>query len=57
MPIILEPKSDPLYQKGWSEAWSEARFETKLNDALIMIKKFNLDIDVVAKELGIDKKF
>ncbi|MEO1928206.1 MAG: hypothetical protein ABGX26_05905 [Nautiliaceae bacterium] len=53
MPIVLDPKIDPLYKKGWNEAWSEAEKKTKIKDALLIIEKFNIPIEKVAKELGL----
>ena len=55
MPFIIEPKNDPLYNKGWNEAWSEAEKNRKLQDALLVINEFNLPIEVVAQKFGIDK--
>ena len=56
MPFIIEPKNDPLYNKGWNEAWSEAEEKRKLQDALLVIKEFNLPIEVVAQKFGLDTK-
>ena len=59
MPFIIEAKNDPLYNKGWNEAWneawSEAKLNTKIEDAIIMIKDFNLPIKSVANKFGIDE--
>ena len=59
MPFILDKKYDPLYKDGWNEAWSEAWSEaeqtSKLNDAVMIIKRFNLPIDEVVKTLSVDK--
>jgi len=55
MPFVLEKKYDHFYKKGWNEAWSEAWSEAKIEDAITMIKKFNLPIEEVVKTLNIDK--
>ena len=59
MPFTLDKKYDPLYKEGWNEAWneawSEAKLNTKIEDAIIMIKEFNLPIESVANKFGIDK--
>ena len=56
MPFIIEVKNDPLYHKGWNEAWNEAEEQRKLQDALLVIKEFNLPIEVVAQKFGLDTK-
>jgi len=59
MPFIIDAKTDPLYNKGWNEAWTEswnkAQTERKIEDAIIMIKEFNLPIDTIAEKFEIDK--
>ena len=59
MPFIIEAKNDPLYNKGWNEAWNEAWSEAeekrKIKDAIIMIKEFNLPIEVISEKFEIDK--
>ena len=54
MPIVFDTKNDPLYHKGWNEAWSKAKIESTINTAIMMIKEFNLPVSEVAKKLNID---
>ena len=61
MPIVIDIKKDPIYKKGWNEAWNEAWSEAwseakkkRIEDAIKMIKEFNLPIEIVAKKLEIE---
>ena len=53
MPIVIDIKKDPIYQKAWNEAWNEAN-KKRIEDAIKMIKEFNLPIELVAKKLEIE---
>jgi len=45
MPIVFDPKTDPVYQEGVKK--------TRLEDAKIFIEKFNAPIEEVSKTLNI----
>ena len=45
MPFVIEKTKDPLYKEG--------RYEGKLEDAVIMVEKFKIDIKDVSRELKV----
>ena len=65
MPIVFDPQTDPVYkegmeyglqlglQRGLQQGLQQGIRKAKLEDAIILIKEFNLPIDVVSKKLNI----
>ena len=49
MPIVFDPATDPVYQKGMEYGVKKA----KLEDAKIFIEKFNIPIEEVSKTLNL----
>jgi len=45
MPIVFDPATDPVYQEGVKK--------TRLEDAKIFIKEFNLPIEAISKKLDL----
>ena len=61
MPIVFDPKTDPIYQRGMEQGLQQGLEQgleqgikkAKLEDAKILIKEFNIPIEVVSKKLNI----
>jgi predicted transposase YdaD len=57
MPFVIEKTKDPLYKEGLyeGEKKGEERGEMrrKLEDAIIMVEKFKIDIKDVSRELKV----
>jgi len=61
MPIVFDPKTDPIYQRGMEQGLQQGLEQgleqgikkAKLEDAKILIKEFNIPIEIVSKKLNI----
>ena len=53
MPIVFDPKVDPIYKRGVEQGVKQGIKKAKLEAAKTFIKEFNLPIDVVSKKLNI----
>jgi len=53
MPFVIEKTKDLLYQDGFYEGEKMGEKKRKLEDAIIMIKDFEIEPEKVAKKLDI----
>ena len=53
MPFVIEKTKDPLYKEGLYEGEKKGKIEGKLEDAVIMVEKFKIDIKDVSRELKV----
>ena len=61
MPIVFDPKTDPVYQEGiekgmqlgLQQGLQQGAKKAKLEDAKILIQEFNIPIEIVSKKLNI----
>jgi len=53
MPFVIEKSKDPLYKEGLYDGEKRGKIEGKLEDAVIMVEKFKIDIKDVSRELKV----
>jgi predicted transposase YdaD len=53
MPLTIDLKQDPYYKQGLKRGLEEGIQKTKIEDAILMIKDFNIKAEVVAKKLNL----
>ena len=56
MPIVFDPKVDPIYKRGVKQGVKQGIKKAKLEAAKTFIKEFNAPIEMVSKKLNIPLK-